>query len=271
MVDAVPDAGSTVNDATTRVAVIGGTSLITSSLFANLAATKMETEHGSVLVHVSPTVVYINRHHANVKDTYDMPHEINYRAIFAALVSLNVRRIYGICSVGSLNRSLPPDSVVLPSDYNSIFDSTAVHMHDDKRAHCVPSLCEGTRSKMRAALSEKTDISITTDTAVYVQVRGPRFETRAEVQFLANIKAGDIIGMTSANEATCASELNIPYAPFCMVDNYANGLAESNLSVDSFHAAVKKHQPIVEQAVSAFLECEGCKKDNDDVEYSNNI
>lgn len=258
--NAAPDAGTI--QPTSRVAVIGGTSLITSSLFANLSAKSIDTEHGSVLVHVSPLgVVYINRHHANVTNSYDMPHEIKYRAIFSALVSLRVRRIYGVCSVGSLNRSLPPGSVVLPSDYNSIFDSTAVHMHDDYRAHVVPSLCEETRSKMSAALAH-TGVTVTTETAVYVQVRGPRFETRAEVQFLHRISAGDIIGMTSANEATCARELNIPYAPFCMVDNFANGLAESHLSVESFQANVKKHQPIVEQAVSAFLESEGCKQDS---------
>jgi 5'-methylthioadenosine phosphorylase len=62
----------------------------------------------------------------------------------------------------------------------------------------------------------------------YVQTRGPRIETIAEVKTLA--KFADIVGMTVASEATLACELEMEFAALCMVDNYANGLGTEVLS-----------------------------------------
>lgn len=50
---------------------------------------------------------------------------------------------------------------------------------------------------------------------VYVQTRGPRFETVAEVRFLATL--GHIVGMTGAHEATYCQERGLRYASVCMV------------------------------------------------------
>ena len=65
---------------------------------------------------------------------------------------------------------------------------------------------------------------------VYVQTRGPRIETRAEVAVLSRI--ADIVGMTLASEATLACELGIEFAAICTVDNYANGLGTEVLSYE---------------------------------------
>jgi 5'-methylthioadenosine phosphorylase len=62
----------------------------------------------------------------------------------------------------------------------------------------------------------------------YVQTRGPRIETIAEVKTLA--KFADIVGMTVASEATLACELDMEFAALCTVDNYANGLGTEVLS-----------------------------------------
>ena len=64
----------------------------------------------------------------------------------------------------------------------------------------------------------------------YVQTRGPRIETIAEVQALA--KFADIVGMTVASEATLACELDMEFAALCTVDNYANGLGTEVLSYE---------------------------------------
>jgi len=64
----------------------------------------------------------------------------------------------------------------------------------------------------------------------YVQTRGPRFETVAEIAALSQF--ADLVGMTLASEATLACELSIPFAAICTVDNYANGLADGVLTYD---------------------------------------
>lgn len=58
---------------------------------------------------------------------------------------------------------------------------------------------------------------------VYVNSRGPRFETKAEINVFA--QAGDVIGMTGAHEASACQEVGVPYAMIAIVDNYANGIS----------------------------------------------
>ncbi len=236
--------------AASRLAVIGGTGLINSSLFSGLAVQEVHTPHGTVCVHVSPTLVYVNRHHTTAE--YAQPGQINHRATFCALQQLSVTKVLAVCSVGSLTLSLPPGSLLLPDDYFGLLDPLATHYHDDYRAHIVPSLCPTLRRAFVDALTGAS-ITPTATTGVYVQTRGPRFETPAEIRFIQRTAVGDVIGMTAGSEATVAAELKMPYQPMCMVDNYANGIGEANLTLEEFKHNVAKHQPMVERAVQAIV------------------
>lgn len=61
---------------------------------------------------------------------------------------------------------------------------------------------------------------------VYVQTTGPRFETRAEIA--SYVPRGHVVGMTCASEWILASELMLPYALVCAVDNCCNGLSSGD-------------------------------------------
>jgi 5'-methylthioadenosine phosphorylase len=69
---------------------------------------------------------------------------------------------------------------------------------------------------------------------VYWQSRGPRLETPAEIRLVA--AHADLIGMTLASESVVAGELGLPYAALCVVDNLANGIAGSELSLAELEA-----------------------------------
>jgi len=75
---------------------------------------------------------------------------------------------------------------------------------------------------------------------VYVQTRGPRIETVAEVQALA--RSADVVGMTIASEATLAIELGMEVAALCTIDNYANGLWDEALTYDHIIASAAEHR-----------------------------
>lgn len=247
--DTNANANST-SSSTERLAVIGGTSLINSSLFAKLKPEEIDTEHGKVQLNVSPTLVYVNRHHTTSE--YAQPGRINHRATFCALKQLGITKILAVCSVGSLNTNYPPGSLILPDDYFALFDCISTHYYNDYRAHIIPTLCKTLRQECTIALNN-ANILPTSTTGVYVQTRGPRFETRAEIKYMQRVNAGDVIGMTSASEGTIAAELNLPYQPLCMVDNFANGIGEVELTMEQFQQNVAKHQPIVERAVQAIV------------------
>ena len=48
--------------------------------------------------------------------------------------------------------------------------------------------------------------------------------------------------MTVASECVLASEIGLPYAAVCVVDNLANGLDEHPLTMDEFHAGVVRNR-----------------------------
>ncbi len=154
------------------------------------------------------------------------PHRVNHRANVQALAAAGVERLVLVASVGSLRPSLRPPAVMLLSDFASPFDVPT--FHDDRIVHITPVLSE----RMRRALREGADAEGVTvvDGGVYVQMRGPRLETRAEVRALA--AWGDVVGMTLASEATLALERGMEVAGICSVDNLAHGISETPVEYD---------------------------------------
>lgn len=246
-----------------KVAVIGGTSLLASSIFSHLEATAISTPYGTSLVYTNAErdsdIIFIQRHHADGDagvSVYHPPHLINHRANLHALSQFSPSVVLAVCSVGSLKpTTLPPGSLCLPDDYFAIFCPTFC-VHEDARAHIVPAIDSSTRAVLTTALEKEQDPPIpglTTQSGVtYVQTTGPRFETSAESAFLSN--CGDIVGMTAANEATAAKELGLKYAVLSMVDNCANGLADNVLTPEEFKESVAKHQVVVERATKICIE-----------------
>src|SRR3989442_1737808 len=85
---------------------------------------------------------------------------------------------------------------------------------------------------------------------VTVVVR-PRLETRAEAAHVTT--SGDVVGMTTASEASLASEAWIPCGALCTVDNVASGIAAEPPTFDRSRETLRKTAslagPIVAKAV----------------------
>lgn len=195
-------------------------------------------------------VVFVQRHKTQESQEYELPHNVRHGAIGAALAAAGCRRVVGVCSVGSLSSALPPGMACVPSDYVNLWGCRSALL--DAAAHIAPRLDAALRSSLlSAALSVASSSS---GAAVYVQTRGPRFETAAEVRFLATL--GDVVGMTAADEATHCQERGLAYAMLAMVDNWANGLeppAAAALSLETFRQAVKNNEHTVQTILRAAI------------------
>ena len=66
-------------------------------------------------------------------------------------------------------------------------------------------------------------------------------------------RCGDVIGMTGANEATMMRDRGIRYASLCIVDNYANGVADAHIDLDTFRSCVAKNEARVERILHKLL------------------
>ncbi len=172
------------------------------------------------------------------------PHKLNHRANVWALKEVGATSILATASTGSLKRAIRPGDFVVPDDFVSFW--TIPTFHDDRVVHATPGLDENLRSVLvRAARAEGATARYR---GVYVQTTGPRLETRAEIAFFRNI--GDVVGMTMASEATLASELGIPYACLCTVDNYCNGIIDEPLTFDRIQDTQRRNADLTRKIIA---------------------
>jgi purine-nucleoside phosphorylase len=82
------------------------------------------------------------------------------------------------------------------------------------------------------------------DEGVYVQFRGPHYETPAEVR-MAKILGGDLVGMSTALEAIAARQSGMEVLGISLVTNPAAGLGDQPLS----------HEEVIEAGRSAAERC----------------
>ncbi len=69
------------------------------------------------------------------------------------------------------------------------------------------------------------------DEGVYVQFRGPQYETPAEVR-MAKIIGGDLVGMSTGLEAIAARQVGLEVLGISLVTNLAAGISDKPLSHD---------------------------------------
>ncbi|MBN1156240.1 MTAP family purine nucleoside phosphorylase [Candidatus Woesearchaeota archaeon] len=215
-----------------ELGIIGGSGLFEKRLLKSAKKKKVKTPYGTVAVFVKDDVCFIQRH----GDRKDIPpHKINHHANINAFMRLGVEDIIGISSVGSLKKAIKPGSIVVIHDYMS-FHSIPTFFNDSI-IHTTPGLSAELRKKL-IDTARKAKVK-TVNKGVYLQTHGPRLETKAEIRMFKNY--ADVVGMTIANEATLAKELELNYAAICSVDNYANGIVPQQLDFEEVKGEQKKN------------------------------
>lgn len=232
--------------ARTPLGLIAGTILAASRAFEHAEKTAVTTPWGQAEVFVTGRLAYIPRHGGQGRE-YIPPQQINHPANLAALKSLGVTQVVGLCSSGSLGEHLPPGRLVVPDDYISLFDIPFTAR--GRALHITPALSPVVRQRLLEA-GASAGIKVY-DGGVYWQSRGPRLETRAEVRLMA--AHADLVGMTMASEATTAQELGLAYAAVCTVDNWAHGLVETPLGLEQIQKNAEAKARQVQSLVQAYL------------------
>ncbi|MBN1539948.1 MAG: MTAP family purine nucleoside phosphorylase [Candidatus Thermoplasmatota archaeon] len=167
------------------------------------------------------------------------PHMINHRANLLALKEAGATSMISICSTGALRNDIPVPSVAVPEDFIDL--SPVQTFFDDSIHHATPSL--DIRLRKALVLSAQGSGLPCIDGGVYIQTKGPRLETRAEVRMLSGF--GDYVGMNLASEAGLCCELGIPVAGLVTVDNHANGIVEKELDYREILDAARSKWNIV--------------------------
>jgi purine nucleoside phosphorylase len=186
----------------------------------------------------------VNRH----GEAYSLPHEIDHAANLYRLADEGCDRVLAIGSVGGLRTELGPGTFVCPDDFIAL-DARPTTALAGTAAHTVPAFDRVWRSRVVATLAG-AGIEVR-DGGVYWQANGPRLETVAEIRLIA--AHADVIGMTIASECVIAGELGLAYAAICVVDNLANGIGATPLTIEELIAGRAANVAAVERALAGAL------------------
>jgi 5'-methylthioadenosine phosphorylase len=231
-----------------KVAFISGTSIVSSELFSEWAVRTVETAFGTVTYRARGDHVLVNRHGYGFPLP---PHSINYRANIRGLADLGFEDVVSLNSVGSLKAGLPPGTFVSCSDYVGLQQGPATFFDKELKGGSP-----GIANNLIPLLAEKLAPEFVLHTGkIYVQMRGPRFETKAEIAIVKDW--GDVIGMTAAHEADLCGEIGLRYNSLALVDNYANGLEGAEIDFARFKELVKANQARVNRLFERMLEILG--------------
>ena len=80
------------------------------------------------------------------------------------------------------------------------------------------------------------------DEGVYTQLRGPQYETPAEVRMVGAL-GGDIVGMSTALEAIAARQAGMEVLGFSLITNLAAGISPTPLSHEEVIEAGREAGP----------------------------
>ncbi|KAK8793473.1 hypothetical protein WA158_004832 [Blastocystis sp. Blastoise] len=230
--------------------IIGSSSFLGSTIFKTFTKSIVDTQYGKIeffcgsINHTN--VCYVSRHDCEVGKGYVIPSEVNYKAIISGLKQLNCTHVLGTYSTGSLKKTIPVSSLVVPNDYALL--QAPLYFNSGANCHISPCLSEEMIQKVISGLKSNGIEFI--DKAIYFQTPGPRFETKAEICFYAY--HFDLVGMTGSNEATLCQEAGMKFCMLCMVDNMCNGIGET-LDYDTFKTLSAKNKDNFNTALIAVV------------------
>jgi 5'-methylthioadenosine phosphorylase len=204
-----------------RLAVIVGSSIVEEPFPQTPASTVRVPGRAGEAVDIEVrdhgTFVSMRRHGASL----DTPaHRVDHHAHIRALVEVGCDRVLALGSCGGLRAQLLPGTLLAPDDFLALGSYETFHSSTD--GYGVRGIDADWRDELiRCWPAEDAGVRGGT----YAQVRGPRFETRAEIRLLAAF--ADVVGMTLAAECFLAAEAGLRYAAMCHIDNLANGVGVS--------------------------------------------
>lgn len=145
---------------------------------------------------------------------------------------------------GGLNPAWGPGTPVLISDHINLTGATPLE------GATFIDLTDAYAPRLRE-LARRVDPTL--DEGVYVQFRGPQYETPAEVR-MARVLGGDLVGMSTTLETIAAREAGLDVLGISLVTNAAAGISPTPLEHAEVIAAGKAAEPRLRGLLAGLLE-----------------
>ena len=162
-------------------------------------------------------VIFLPRHGRGHRLT---PSELNFRANIWGLKSLGAEWVLSISAVGSMQDTIHPLDLVIPSQFYdatrrraSTFFGDGIVAHVGMADPVCPTLADALEKAGRASGATVHR------GGTYICIEGPQFSTKAESR-IYRAWGVDVIGMTNMPEAKLAREAELCYATLALVTDY---------------------------------------------------
>ncbi len=173
--------------------------------------------------------------------------------LFPVMVAnaLGAKILVATNAAGGINTDYRPgDLMVLTDQINLTGEHTTEKVQRDRSKTVYDK-------KLVALIQEVSRIlSIPLWAGVYGGVKGPSYETAAEVQMVRKL-GGDVVGMSTVLETAMGSALGMRVAGISCITNKATGISENRLSHDEVTVAANRAKRDFERLVLGVLEAIG--------------
>lgn len=149
-------------------------------------------------------------------------------AYVRALAGWGVRRLVLTNAAGSLRMDWPPGTLMRMTDHIDMTGggNPLVGPNRDDLGPRFPDLSRAYTPALGArvdALAERMGIPL--QRGVYACMRGPSYETPAEIRML-RVLGADVVGMSTVPEVIAAAHAGLEVVAFSVVSNYGSGLTD---------------------------------------------
>jgi len=147
--------------------------------------------------------------------------------------ALGIKTLIITNAAGGVNRSFAAGDLMLITDQiNLTFENPLANLQLSAtafRADRNLRLYDGGLQRIIIKVAKKNKIAL--QSGVYCGVKGPSYETAAEIEMVRRI-GGDAVGMSTVNEVSLATALGMRVAGISCITNLATGITNDKLSHD---------------------------------------
>ena len=142
-------------------------------------------------------------------------------------IAFNAKKIIVSNAAGAINTRFKVGDLMVIDDIFRLFQKVSATHSKPFRYNLNP-----VAERVRKIAAE---IGIDVQRGTYLYVKGPNYETKAEIRAF-RVLGADVVGMSTVPELVEASKLNIPAAAISLITNMAAGVEKGKLD----HSEVKK-------------------------------